>query len=257
MKTIEKILKMGLIFTLLIFLLTTENCLPQEKSKFNRFFPTWTVSFYKFTVPNMPLFIRDVPAHPDDGNPHGIAPIAQETYDLSVIVLAGLSYIDTISSNIGFEIGASIFSVDNGDKVIRNYTNAPGTDKRGYGAALTFCELSPRGIFGTIWASMTHPAVDIIPKMSLFLILDRDIDMYLGVSFSYFSIRAVNGWDRYDNNEYKDAYTLAHCFPISLQVHLKSFFGGLEFIPMKYTEVGKQSGLKGGIGFHIGFKPGF
>jgi hypothetical protein len=167
---------------------------------------------------SVPLPIRDVPAHPDDYwvNPANVAPIKDSSLSLSPVSL----HLD-LEGRIGAGIGNGDFSVEIGsflkltpglmsdvsDVIERNYTNFPGTDIEGVGAALTHYMLRQAynnivpGIFARVSKGLgsyydsgenfvygfIEYSVDLLPSSRIFL---------------------ENGWDRYGNLQVKDTFSV-------------------------------------------------
>jgi hypothetical protein len=72
------------------------------------------------------------------------------------------------------------------------------------------------GIFSflDVWLTLT-------PEISL----ERKLSTSLGVgmSLSYYNVRAVNGWDRYDSFETRKSFVLAHVFPGTVYLSVKEY----------------------------------
>jgi len=205
------------------------------------------VTWQAITVDHMPYDIRNVPIHKDDGyvSQSNAGPISRETYSDNWFCTLGIEMRDNISANYRFNIKLSLFSFGNDDMAERNYTNAVGTDERGEGAALTYCELHEGGLIAALGYSSTMP-FDIVPEISL----ERKIagNLLLGVSVSYFTVTGANGWDRWDAYEENQSYLFAHCFPIIPYLRLDgesvTLSAGPSFSNIVLTDAGKAAGLK-------------
>lgn len=190
------------------------------------------------SVSNIPLEIRDVPIHKNDHHvdPANAGPIEDgiDLYDrlrLGADMGTSLSVSDRTHLNFGlgldFDLDTSFnygweYGWFDGRKGLkeRNYTNAPGTDKRGGDAALTYMTAHPS--YGPDLNSFLRP--------SLFVELTRDINsdvqLSVGSSFFYERLVAENGWDRNDDIETHDRYCLAEYIVATPHVGVKFFKDG-------------------------------
>lgn len=157
-------------------------------------------------VSNVFESIRNVPIHKDDwGSPGAIAKdkarapwmteirffkIGTETDLNSTTVWR--NYFD-LSWNFGH------WALWGADVRERNYTNAVGTDKQGYGAALTF------------WA----PGYSrLIPGFKTEFHFNDD--WFLGAGFRKYDLEIITGYDRYDKLEHESHVDIGKIFETSL-----------------------------------------
>lgn len=140
-------------------------------------------------VSNVPESIRDVPMHPDDswGTPGVIAADSADSAWLTEIRFLKLGLRADLSESVTWENFADLsfnyghYAKLGGDLRRRNYTNAPGTEQRGYGAALTF------------WT----PGYDaLIPGFRSELHFKS---WFLGFGLRPYSCGIITGYDRYDS----------------------------------------------------------
>ena len=160
---------------------------------------------------------RTVPIHPDDtyANPKNNGPIED--------VLTGLSF-QNVKLRIGaeathnnfianFGLGAGIAFVTYNteyDFAERNYTNNPGTDQRGYGAALTNYFLQGDGTAGLLFNPFIRLGYKIKTKPASY----TDINLFTEYSpeFISFNTDLKTGWDRYDRFEEFEKRTVKTSF---------------------------------------------
>jgi hypothetical protein len=200
-------------------------------------------------IQNVPAYMRDVPIHPED------------TYALleNNAPLRDSSFTFIPSLNIGAKFGAGIkkgdfdfnFGIKTwaeayfGGTIERNYTNYPGTDKRGEGAALTYYQ-----------ANIGRSNIGAFAKALIlnFFSMEYSVDFPLSQGVSI-----TNGWDRWNSLEMKNKYiaefkTLNHTLKFGLNIPtdygINSFFPGLEIctgitIPqlISQSDLAKQIGL--------------
>jgi hypothetical protein len=104
----------------------------------------------------------------------------------------------------------------------RNYRNAPGTDKRGYGAALTYIGLKRSGVIPSTTINFLDVFLNWTPIMKAEVApFDGKLsDVWFGVSASYYAFDAQTGWDRYDSLEVRKNYTLMHVFPVRIYMSI-------------------------------------
>ncbi|MBU2544911.1 hypothetical protein KKC65_00435 [Patescibacteria group bacterium] len=159
-------------------------------------------------VSNVFESIRNVPIHEDDpwGTPgviaknRGDAPWIVELRFLNLGVEVDLdptvwkNYFD-LSWNIGhwLMIGS--------DAQERNYTNAPGTEQRGYGAALTF------------W---TPGYSRIIPGFRTEFHFENN--WFVGAGFRKYDLEIITGYDRYDKLKHRSHTDIGEIFETSVFV---------------------------------------
>jgi len=173
-------------------------------------------------VQTVPLEIRDVPAHPDDSS-LSIAPIKDSEvthfpYTLNLEAKVGVGF---EGDNFDIRIGPKAGLVLTGNfswPIERNYTNDPGSDTRGTGAALTYYNLQKEGLA-------------FIPGAS------ARVSIPLGnqlIGFAEYSVDFLhqlfmeNGWDRYDKFEVRKTYKLADLIDHTIKVGI-NFPMGPEF----------------------------
>lgn len=197
-------------------------------------------TYIGYKVGNMAETIRDVPTHPDDSSTHA-GPIKETKYGASSMLTINAGYKWKISERV--RLGTTIKWILHplyyfSDKAERNYTNDPGSDTRGYGAALTFVALEARGVipFGDWFLNYT-------PQLELEYTLDEyDKKFILGTSITYFKMQAVTGWDRYDELTPDKRYTLTHVIPLGLYLNWKDFVTiGCKYNFTLSTDIGKTS----------------
>jgi len=155
-------------------------------------------------IKNIPEEMRFTPIHKDDAyaNPENNAPIKNSTVRIPPLIelrflKAGLetkinddSYLDIYGD---LSLNLSNF-IRFGKVYKRNYTNAPGTDKRGYGAALTY--LTPK--YGPLFI----PGI----KAELHIQTKEDFNFIIGGGYRRYDLEIERGWDRYNRLErYKDS----------------------------------------------------
>ncbi|MCD4761396.1 hypothetical protein K8R32_00365, partial [bacterium] len=108
---------------------------------------------------------------------------------------------------------------------VRNYTNHPGTSTRGYGAALTFAGTAVRGLipaFSDDDLNFLSIIFNFTPKVFAEYSLDKERQFRIGASLSYHQFNAINGWDRYNKYKIDKTKTLAHIYPVTLEITLYS-----------------------------------
>ena len=207
-----------LILVFVLFILTS-NSYAKEVSN-HRIALRYTHLDYK--VQQMPLDFRSVPIHHDDSYalPSNWGPIKNEEYARDHWVSLDYAYLWNLDDHWSLGLGL-VWILDFwdsfGDESRRNYTNRPGTETRGYGAALTFASTGVRGLleigdgkddFGSI--------LNFSPQIVLEYAFDKEKKSRLSLSVSYHRFVALNGWDRYDAFEVYDKKNLADIFPVTL-----------------------------------------
>jgi len=110
----------------------------------------------------------------------------------------------------------------------RNYLGNPGTDQRGEGSALTY------------WTTRYKP--DIVPGLCVDFILPfgektyhgntRKNELLVGGRVRKYKLKFENGWDRYDDLDRWNRFTLADVTEKSVHVGLRRFFGDSERLSM-------------------------
>ncbi len=215
----------------------------------------------------VPLSIRDVPIHLDDdyANPKDNAPIEDKSFNLDnsifVVSLNG-SYSKSFANKVNFNLGLNLnFGWNERIFKERNYTNYPGTNQRGYGAALTYYKLNPRYLFK--FNSWIRPEI----SSELEVAISKASKIKLGYKLYNEKLVGINGWDRYNGLEVNKRYTLTDMilerfelgFAWSPKTDLISkheiFFGVSKPISTKITPLGKEANLKiPKMGFALGFR---
>lgn len=199
-------------------------------------------------VKTMPLKVRDVPIHSNDtyALKKNAGPIEKEKYSASSMWTIGLGFMKkTKNLKYGLRLHWLIyphrFLYDN---ELRNYTNAVGTERRGYGAALTFVGLEMRGIIPSFSDEIS--ILDILFNIAPEIVIEAPINkkLSLGTSLGYYQLQAVNGWDRYNNLEVNDRYTLAHYFPLSFYCKYRILTLGVKLPFAHYTNLGERANVE-------------
>jgi hypothetical protein len=157
-------------------------------------------SLDQIALKNIPLDIRNVPMHPDDGGtPGAIADSSLQDRRCWIIL--------PLRINIGMQnakwqckVGAyGEFGVTYPQLAERNYTNAPGTATRGMGAALTYMKIDQlRPKFGFTVEAEYHATH--IQKMELFC--------FVQYMKSWYNLNLVTGWDRNDEQKRYETYPI-------------------------------------------------
>jgi hypothetical protein len=234
-------------------------------------------------INTVPLIIRDVPKHKDDtyASNKNVAPIEDFSGNIDKVISLGdikmelrkrISKKDMII-DFGEEIGKltrpkSDFKIGLGLEGLlpqgigkeRNYTNAPGTNQRGTGAALTFYDIDRRYVFKI--NGCVRPKI--FSEMEF--MNKKEFSFAFGYEVFPEKIVAINGWDRYNETEVKDRYELSKSYfgkaYISARIYGKRFgrqnhltLGFIHLISYKNTDLGNQAGIKPSkMGFSIGLK---
>jgi hypothetical protein len=171
-------------------------------------------------ISNIPLIIRDVPKHPDDGyaDDRDVAPIEDKTLKMSdrISFVNGkfggkISFLEEklnlnlgVETDLEFKFNSLAEYNERSDLNERNYTNHPGTNIRGEGAALTFYDVHPAFILNknTFIKPQLFSEIEIAVK-------DRGL-IKLGYGLYSEKLVARNGWDRWNSLEVKERYPLAN-----------------------------------------------
>lgn len=213
-----------------------------------------SLEFSGLKIGNLPLDIRYVPIHPDDGyaSESSNGPILKNAFSICPIASS--------------QIGKPIYMAKSGLKVcarwllyphfefykeLRNYTDAPGTERRGDSAALTFVGLRVGGIIPPFINTAGVGILDLLFNVTPEISWEPPslAKQNLALTLSYFQIQAVNGWDRYDKLEVNKRYVLAHCLPISIKYKPKG--GGIGGALKLYPIFGDKAGIKSSFGVEI------
>lgn len=233
------------VFVIIIFFLVFVPTNAEDKINFSM---NW--SYVNFRVSNMPFSLRNVSIHKDDGyaSQENAGPIQQKEYNIHHFASFSLTArLDTLAKNLFFELGYFVI-VPTTDRALRNYTNAVGTETRGYGAALTYCEIYVTGTppirclsgFG-VFLSMFTPTINLQWKIS-----DDLSATSIRLKTTFVTIEGANGWDRYDRDEIKDGRTFGYLFPTTLQVDIPVFQScyiglGIQAFPILKTKSGQDA----------------
>jgi len=188
-------------------------------------------------VKNLSESIRNVPPHSDDrwkATPGPImkdsanAPWLMEVRFLKLGLEKDLSdsivwknYAD-LSFNYGyyFRPGADINR--------RNYTNYPDTERRGYGAALTFWSPGYEQFIPGFKSELHFKSKE-----------EEHKDWFLGVGYRQYNLGIITGYDRYDKLDYRDFIEIGKIEEISF------YLGG------RTEKPNKDSFIEGRIGINF------
>jgi hypothetical protein len=192
-------------------------------------------------IANFPLIIRDVPKHPNDdyANDKDVAPIKDDTLKVSdrISFINGkfggtVSFLEEkINLSVGVDIDLGIKCTtflsynESPDLQERNYTNHPGTNTRGEGAALTFYDVN--SAFIANWNTFIKPQIFSEIKINI-----RDGEpLRLGYGLYSEKIVGRNGWDRWNSLEVKEKFPLANLLIGKVYASLGEF---------SYTDKGRK-----------------
>ncbi len=239
-----------LIFVVIAMLVFASTAWAQDEEESKTFL---RVALTTLKVSDMPLSVRDVPNHPDDGFASGTeGPIEKTNYSLKAIIEMGrtVKKVDRRDASLKMNVNW-IYGV--GTIARRNYTNAIGTGQRGYGAALTYCQLTTRGMLPNITSS---PFVNLVLSVAPELVWERKLGekKTIGCSVGYFRLVAENGWDRYDNYEIRNAKALANCFPIGIAASVGDINLAAKYYLVSKSSLGREAGISGNFGFSAGVR---
>lgn len=200
-------------------------------------------------VSNVPLEIRNVPIHPSDpwGRPGPI-----EDDEVKVGARSGmflrygpkLNLIgEHLSLKMGLELEISGLFVEDPE---RNYTNAVGTEQRGYGAALTYYSVHTKA--GPDWNSV------FIPKIFAGVETKLSDSFSIGAGYSIWreDLVAETGYDRYDKYDRLAGFNLVDMTVGSISGSLRyhpsesgNFYfievGTQDILDKKYHELGREA----------------
>jgi len=203
-------------------------------------------------IANIPLIIRDVPKHPDDdyANDKDVAPVKDETLKMPdrISLINGkfggkISFLEEkLSLNVGVETDLEIkltsLLLENNDRPDlkeRNYTNHPGTNTKGEGAALTFYDVT--SAFLANWNTFIKPQVFSEIEIN---IPKRGELIKIGYGLYLEKLVARNGWDRWNALEVKEKYHLANLLIGKPYVSICAF---------SYNNKGMKISSEGTLGF--------
>jgi hypothetical protein len=202
------------------------------------------------------LKVRDASAHSEDYVTRGsLAPIEDTALDMPESSIyaelnAGISKED---EDYGLSAGLGIkWRLISELKIKeRNYTSAPGTETRGYGAALTYYGFAEDPTDLIFVPGIFARASKMINKKDSFF--DK---LYLEYRLDFSSLNAANGWDRWANLEKNESFKLAdimeHTLKIGIEGHALDLFAGYSFADAKPTSVGRESDMEFKNHFVIG-----
>lgn len=206
-----------------------------------------------FHVASMPDYFRNVPIHADDGGGSG-GLIEQSSYSNYFFPSLESFFLHATKKGYTWKVGFAM-NFNPGDQQERNYTNAPGTSQRGFGAALTFAGTVPGGLT-TIFIGTGSSIFSICftPEVGLEIPLKHAIDKSPVLSFtgSLQTLWAVNGWDRFNTTEYNDKKLLLYTFPLDATIKFGGFVFGPRILMTFKTEAGREfKATTGPIGFIV------
>lgn len=238
-----------LIFFSAIFFLALSNIQAQDYDGLSMWFGT---SWNRISVSHLPDYLRNIPAHrKDGGKATGI--ITREAYDYAFSIPFELRYEYPSKTNTSFGFGFTmVIPVEKFAK--RNYTNAPGTETRGYGAALTFAGITTLGPLSFLTGpKLILPGLAFTPNVFMETKVKNNTKAHLALGYQ--ALAAINGWDRYDRLQCRETKVLAHI--VSLNAGLKAKFlktnwelGPKVLLPIK-TSTGRTAGVKTSAGFYL------
>ncbi len=218
-------------------------------------------------VKGIPLSIRNIPVHSGDewaaGND---APIKQDWLNPSdkANVLGFKLGARADFKHFEFKAGADLeflFNTDivqeynhRADMAERGYEDYAGTDRRGYGTALTYIYSGER--YWPSWNTFLRPSVFAEAGVKL----SKSVSLDVGCKFFNQNFFLENGWDRYDSLETRETYSVANYQVImpSVSLRFKSDagegdkldpyfelgFGTQEIVGSRYTALGKEVSIE-------------
>lgn len=196
-----------------------------------------TLDYSNLRISDIPEYIRDIPPHKDDKG-RTTQPIDDvEIWYPSWLGLLGVNFSVGYNNKLfDIKIGGSRGNVAPmlGGLIERNYTNAPGTSKRGYGAALT--------AYGFVRGSRQKSLyVRFQPKMALPVVISFEKEN--------FDLSLDTGWDRYNGWEKYKKYRL-------LNYSYTTFKLAIIELEEKGVDEDESNhvGIVAALGFYIGYK---
>lgn len=209
-------------------------------------------------VSTVPEVVRFVPNHKDDSSANE-GPIEDPSLDYG-----SWSFVWDLNAGLGYRTGSidvriggnlDIMVVDKGEdnRNSRNYTNAVGTENRGFGAALTYYAFSKGSfldIFGHAYGGFSRIGYSFWRNRANLSQTRGAIFVEYDLDFSNLSLE--NGWDRFDsldtNRVFKLAGLTSHTFKLGLEVQ-ESGFGGELYVGYtlprtRLTQLGRASSLE-------------
>jgi hypothetical protein len=196
-------------------------------------------------VENMPLAVRSVPIHPDDSyaNVSDWAPIQRTRFNSNGMFSINGDY---AFQNSKFRLCAGLtlfFSMACQQE--RNYTDAPGTESRGGGAALTYVAMKELGIVSAKISSPFEFLDNISPEISGDVKLSEKYDLSLGTSISYFRLQVESGWDRFDSKQIDNVFVFGDYLPVSVYLRWCGISLGIYYpLELNRTEIGKEADIR-------------
>ncbi len=260
----------GLLIVLSSVAVASDDSNPKYKKGFYLFISggwNFALDFNMCSLETIPEYIRNVPRHPDDGGGFtNIAPIEDSKLSYSPFSL------NLINGSAGIGCKFELFDLMLGGNVDwclftsgpikkRNYTNASGTETRGYGAALTYYRLNKGSAHK--WNAFTP---GLFLRLSRKISTESDFSLFVEYSLDFYNLHLETGWDRYNNLEIREIYKLAdinkRTIKIGFFVDIDSdleFFIGYVMPDSRLTSIGKMAGLKIGpyITIGVGIKANF
>ena len=242
MKNFKEITTKTLLLILFIIIFIIE-----AKAQKHDFYVNFDCSLSSFQAKTIPDYFRNIPVYKGDGGSTGLISRSQFEFLImpSLDIGAQFNLENNCAFHFGFVFGAS------GDSEARNYTNAPGTNQRGNGAALTFSGISIQGPMTLLGAKPIVPFFFVTPKIAFeFPLSKKNYYPRISIDASYQLLTAINGWDRYNSNECNDFRTLAHVIPLGISYNIGfndsgsfSTIGvGLKYFLNFQTSYGKEFG---------------
>jgi hypothetical protein len=234
---------------LVLFIIVSSIFLGTVASAQNRYYFRTGMFWNSLNVSNLSEDFRNVPKHKDDkGGSTGI--IQQETYNIPWYFSVGYRFVHRYENDmaLGYDL---MFVIPQGNFARRNYTNKPGTDQRGYGAALTFAGTTILGPINSLTGlKPIVPGISIAPGIFVEAPIwckYEKTQLKLNLALSYQTLSAISGWDRYDKLQSYDTQVLAHLLPIDLALKLHflrtDFEFGTRFNLSVPTKAGKKANL--------------
>ena len=171
------------------------------------------------SIKGVPFKVRDIPKHPAEPSwlYVDVAPIEKDSVKLYDRIEMGTKFGGRIylikdkillRAGLGIDLSiATVLSENNKRKDMeeRNYTNAPGTNKRGYGAALTFYQVIPT--FGPPYLTNAYLRPSLFSEIEAKI--GKKTTLALGCTLHWQNFQIRNGWDRYDDLQTRERYDLA------------------------------------------------
>ena len=177
-------------------------------------------------IAGIPENIRNVPYHKDDfGFAANMGPIRDTLDDGRFsFILPSLEYNYMLLYN-KWEFGGGIFgqlNMGGSSKTERNYTNAPGSSKRGYGSALTYMKT---GTFRCCLGLTVKTSYKISQYGD-----ENTILWNIQYANSWQNMSIVTGWDRYDKLQQRGTYLAGFLMGNQISSGPEIRLGGVFFI---------------------------